>query len=312
MKQVVVVHDGNLSNRNQARALLCGLSKRMVFSKVREVDVTRSLDTPHTTQSLIISCGHKAAVSSSCWSQFQSPTNRRVQILHPRFLRSTSWFDCLVLPSHDSLGLMDDVSKVVRMRGALSWALGSEALGHYQRRATLGTGLVLILLGGGLVPSTHLERLRAMAEQVKTSSLVLVITSRRTDKACTSFFEARPDLFRVNPPSMHYRAALACADSVLVSCDSISMVADAIQVAEIKHPFPGEEEVIWLIPSSVHRRKHARFLTSLEHTSHIRVKPFELAGMLHSLSRRPVHVHCRQVELELDRVARQVAAMVNS
>lgn len=257
--RLVLVHDGNASNRNQARAL--GLSMDIHYSSVREIDLQHNnprddaIAPTSTGTSLVIGCGHKA-------SRFvcQLPKHagvKTVQILHPRFplQSSTSRFDCLVIPQHDEehhwFEFALDPSKVVKMNGSLGWNLDYFSLLRYRLRARgklqdVGKKTLVVLMGGSLLHPDLWRELESAHDEVN----VEFVTSRRSKQVPS----------RAN--NLDYREALAVGDYFAVDADSISMVADVLSVMSERN-LPPPVSLFSLPPAA----KHSKFLLERQRES---------------------------------------------
>ncbi|KAH9257050.1 hypothetical protein BASA81_004871 [Batrachochytrium salamandrivorans] len=273
---LVLVHDGNVSNRNQARAL--GLNMDLHYSSVREINLQQEHNPQNaiatTSTSLIIGCGHKA---SRFVCQFTSPNHPRVktvQILHPRFplQSSTSKFDCLVIPQHDEehhwFEFALDPNKVVKMNGSLGWNLDYFSLLRYRLRARgklqdVGKKTLVVLMGGSLLHPELWRELESAHNQVN----VEFVTSRRSKQI--------PN--RAN--NLDYREALAVGDYFAVDADSISMVADVLSVMSERNLPPPVS--LFSLPLVA---KHSKFLQERQ-----RENPtlFERCSSLRDIIARP-------------------------
>lgn len=256
---LLLVHDGNISNRNQARAL--GLNMELHFKSVQEINILQQPEPKASSnQQLIIGCGHKAS-RYVCKFTGQSNT-KTVQILHPRFpfQSSTAMFDYLVVPEHDCerywFELDLDPKKVVKIHGSLGWNLDYFSLLRYRQRARARhptKKTLVVLMGGSLL---HPELFRELEEQQDLH--VEYITSRRTKQL---------DMLHASGANnLDYREALACGDYFAVDADSISMVTDALTVmSERNIPTP-----LYLFSTPPHA-KHVRFISqlSLQHSPNL-------------------------------------------
>jgi mitochondrial fission protein ELM1 len=230
---------------------------------------------------------------------------------------------------HDSLGWLDDESKIVRMHGSLSWGLRKDALEYYHRvsdklqkhsssvhsRCTrLG-----VLLGGGDVQVSDFVR---HMEQLKEENVCLdIVASRRTPTLMLNQLkslclaeslwapdQASSDTF-VRKNANPYRRILATCDAFLVSSDSISMIADVICASsERQLPTP-----IFLLPTSTTRSKHKRFILETDRrfsalTGKSIFHTFQSAADVQlGMKRGPIV----SVQYEADRVATKVLELLN-
>jgi len=261
---LVLFHDGNISNRNQARALAHAIGfKHQTTTEINLGEVNHI--PPEVSNSLVIGCGRRVAKTVSAYTGRGG--NKTVQILHPRLFRSTAKFDCLVIPYHDRLSWLDDEAKIVRMHGALSWSLHASALKRFQSfDANPSAFKVCALIGGGL---DNIERIaeRLLHLRQTFNANVTIVCSRRTPlsvvrtlRACLSQIEIwHPSQGTRNP----YRAQLANSDMFLVSEDSVSMIADVLTVL-VERKMAGP---IYLLGTrATTRAKHERFISEVEAT----------------------------------------------
>jgi len=253
---LALVHDGNISNRNQVRALASGLS--FVSSHSVEYDLSKTTVSP-VCDSLVLGCGRRAAAAVA---QLQRANNKVVQILHPRWPITTPFFDCLVLPHHDRLGWFDDNDKIVRMHGSLSWGLRREALRCYSRaedKLNRSRPRIGVLLGG----ETDFPYLSRELEHLGNHAEIAIVASRRTPPELVSdLARSLGDIYvpgqsssmgKPNP----YRRILATSDAFIVSADSISMISDVIAVMGERQLTKGA----FLLPAGESmRNKHRLFV----------------------------------------------------
>lgn len=199
-------------------------------------DFQALLDSPPR---LAVGCGRQAALATR---MLRARGSRVVQILDPR-LDPAHW-DLLVVPEHDAQArpALRRAGNVLTTLGSLHpiddvWLAGARA--DFPALGELPRPITAVLLGG---PTRH-ARFDRMAFEVLASKLeaalardggsVLVLASRRTPRELRGVLEHRyadtPGLVwrseRDGPNP--YRGALAWADRIVCSPDSVNMITEA-------------------------------------------------------------------------------------
>lgn len=212
---------------------------------------------------LVIAAGRRAA-PVALWLKRQSGA-RLVQVMRPGI--SPERFDMLVIPTHDMPSPAPNLMAVIGAPHRLSpEALAEAAAAWAPRFAALPRPRVALLLGGpvramGLAPSLARDlATRVAALAVASGGSVMATTSRRTGRAAEDALaeglEAVPHLLHrwggtgENP----YRGLLACADVIVVSGDSVSMLSEACATVA---------PVFFWSPPGLAGPRHARFHASL-------------------------------------------------
>ena len=246
--QVWTVTDDRAGNRVQAQALglaLGGISGHIQtrFSRLQTwlaphwLPGTRtSLALPPESQGIdiVIGCGRQAALALRSWKRRQPIFS--VQILDPRI--ATTEYDLVIAPAHDELR----ENNVLPTLGALNpindvWLDQTREANPHPHR--IASSLSLLLIGGPhtqspLTLSALLDLLPQLAERVKkTGGGVLICGSRRTPNPWQEALRESAAALHVpiwldaqdgdNP----YQAALAYADEIIVTADSVNMVSEA-------------------------------------------------------------------------------------
>lgn len=212
---------------------------------------------------LVISAGRRAA-PVALWLKRRSGA-RLVHVMRPGV--SPSRFDLLVIPVHDAPAPAPNVLPVIGAPHRLSPESLAEAAATWGPRfAALPAPRVALLLGGpvraeGLAPALARDlATRVAALALAAGGSVLATTSRRTGAAAE---EALAEGLGAVPHRLHrwggagenpYRGLLACADAIVVSGDSVSMLSEACAT--------GAAVFFWSPPGLAGPR-HARFHASL-------------------------------------------------
>lgn len=225
---------------------------------------------------LLIGCGGKAAavlaVLTGC---------KRVIVQHPR--RDPRAFDLVVAARHDALSGPNVITTRTAIHRVTPARLAEAASIWRPRLARLPRPLVGVLVGGsngrfrlGSAEGAALAAdLRALIDQ---NAGVAITPSRRTDPAVTTMLAALDperawtwDGSGENP----YLGLLACADLIVVTGDSVSMVSEAVATSApvLIAELPGRS------------RRIGRFIDGL--TQDGRVRPFR--GRLESWDVSPVN-----------------------
>ena len=189
-----------------------------------------ALDAP---PALAIGCGRRAALATRLLRERGA---RAVQVLHPRI--DTAHWDLVVAPEHDGLA----GANVLTLCGSLNpvddaWLAAARAAAP--ALAALPSPRTAVLLGGP-TPAVRFDAdafttLAATLDQWLASDggSLLVVGSRRTPPEFAALARARwartPGLrwFDAADGDNPYAAALAVADRIVVSPDSVNMVSEA-------------------------------------------------------------------------------------
>jgi mitochondrial fission protein ELM1 len=248
-----VLHDGAAGNRRQALALAGALGlqaqewtlqpnrpARWLAPRIApwarfQWGFSRALaDAP---PQLAIGCGRVAALATRLAAAAGA---RSVQILDPRL--PTRHWDVVVAPAHDHLA----GDNVVTMLGSLNevddaWL--RRARERWRELLALPGPRTAVLLGGPTAATPFDEEdLAKMCELLEATlardgGRLLVCGSRRTPKAWAETMRARFDAtrhalwFDDRDGDNLYEGALACAQRIVVTPDSVNMVSEACATA---------------------------------------------------------------------------------
>jgi len=248
------LHDGADGHRRQALALAQALATDPVehrlfarapwswFSPRRLPGAERAFgagfrDSLQAPPALAVGCGRRAALATRLLRERGSQV---VQILHPR--ADTRHWDLVVAPEHDGLS----GANVITLCGSLNpvdaaWLDAGRAA--FPALATLPSPRTVLLLGG----RTAAVRFDRGAFEVLAAKLehwlameggsLLVLGSRRTPpqlaRLSRSYWADTPGLrwFDASDGANPYAGALAHADRIVVSPDSVNMVSEACATA---------------------------------------------------------------------------------
>lgn len=228
---------------------------------------------------LAIGCGRQAALATRL---LRARGSRVVQILDPRI--DPAHWDLLIVPEHDAearpgLGRAGNVLTTLGSLHPIDDAWLAAARADFPAIGALPRPITAVLLGG---PTRH-ARFERMAFEVLASTLeaalardggsVLVLASRRTPRELRGVLKHRyadtPGLVwrseRDGPNP--YRGALAWADRIVCSPDSVNMITEACATHAPVHVFD---------PGRVHGRPR-RFLDALLARGRIRAQDPALA-----------------------------------
>lgn len=181
---------------------------------------------------MLIGCGGKAAAVLSALS---GP--RRVIVQHPR--RAIRNFDLVVAARHDDLTGPNVLVTRTAIHAVTPARLAEAALTWRPRLARLPRPLVSVLVGGSngrfrLGPAEGATLTAGLQKLLDAGAGLAITPSRRTDPAvvaqlatlnpaCAWLWDGAGD----NP----YLGLLACADLIVVTGDSVSMLSEAVATA---------------------------------------------------------------------------------
>lgn len=245
-----VIHDGGAGNRRQAIALAEALAWAYEERPIKPGMVSKWLsprllpwikqpfgeafaNAAKNPPTYVIGCGRQAALATRILKKNGSFA---IQILNPR-IDSHHW-DVVIAPKHD--GVQGD--NVIQSVGSLhdvnaaslnQWRSENSAL------ARMNSPLTVVLVGGpsrsvqfneGLIEVmfSHLEY-----DLVKYGGSLIICGSRRTPKKTTRDIRQRftesnfPIWFDDSDGENIYRPALAHADRIVVTPDSVNMISEA-------------------------------------------------------------------------------------
>jgi mitochondrial fission protein ELM1 len=247
------LHDGAAGNRRQAVALASALGMEVREWSLRPNALSRWLAPrrvpgagfqsgfaqalAESPPALAIGCGRQAALATRLAREAGA---RSVQILDPR-LASTHW-DLVVAPAHDRL----EGPNVLTLLGSLN-EIDEAWLRHARERwrelAALPGPRTALLVGGPTAATPFDEEdLARMCEQLEATlardgGRLLVCGSRRTPPAWVDALRARFDgshhalWFDAADGDNLYEGALACADRIVLTPDSVNMLSEACATA---------------------------------------------------------------------------------
>jgi mitochondrial fission protein ELM1 len=248
-----VLHDGAAGNRRQALALALALGMETREWTLRANAPARwfapriapyarfqyayGLALEETPPQLAIGCGRLAAMATRLAGAAGA---RTVQILDPRI--STRHWDVVVAPTHDHLS----GENVVNMVGSLNevddaWL--RQARERWRELLALPGPRTAVLIGGPTAATPFDdEDLAKLCEKLegtiaRDGGRLLVCGSRRTPKAWAEALRARFDAtrhalwFDESDGDNLYDGALACAQRIVVTPDSVNMVSEACATA---------------------------------------------------------------------------------
>ncbi|MEX2516443.1 MAG: mitochondrial fission ELM1 family protein [Gammaproteobacteria bacterium] len=244
---------------------------------------------------LLIACGRRSTGIAIAIQRSSGGKTFTVYIQDPQI--PARYFDLVVAPAHDHLS----GDNVITSRGAINH-INADVLAQARAQwsavfAALPRPLVAVLIGGS---NRHARMSTSMITQLITQLRTLsgqgaglaITTSRRTGSASTALLQegfANRDgcYFWDGNGENPYKGLLACADHILVTGDSVSMVSEAcstgkpvqvidlanygkrlqrfhadLRAAGITRPFSGKLEQ-WSYPALNEAEKAARHIQNL-------------------------------------------------
>jgi len=181
---------------------------------------------------LVISCGRKSVVPSILLKK-KNPKIFTIHILDPKV--NLKNFDVIVAPEHDNL----KGDNVISSKGAIHYITQSdiEKARPYLIDKVKSQKIVSLILGGpNKYYSFSNEELIRIFKKIKTNFIsdgykAIIIPSLRTPKRIIDLAinEFDPDNFVVKSVDKQaYLSALAFATCIVVTCDSTSMISEAV------------------------------------------------------------------------------------
>ena len=215
---------------------------------------------------VVISIGGKGGAIGAA---LRAPGRPVVQVQNPR--QSLERFDLIVACEHDEISGPNVLLGRTALHGLTPDVLAQARQEWMPRFAALPRPLIAGLVGGSNgrfkfgVPEAHkLGPLLAQAVRQQGGSLI-VTPSRRTDpdalRVLTDLVEGAGGTVWNGEGDNPYRGLVACADSLVVTIDSVSMVSEAVAgpASVFVFPLPGRS------------RRITRFLQGLEAAGRIRM-----------------------------------------
>ena len=180
---------------------------------------------------LIISCGRKSVIPSIIYKR----KNKKIFTIHIQDPKvSFKNFDLIIAPEHDNL----KEENVITSKGAIHYITKTEiekAKPYLIDKAKNGKLVALILGGPNKYYSFSNEELTQIFEKIKSNFIsmgykAIIIPSMRTPKRIIDLAtkEFISNGFVVNTVDKRaYLSSFALADSIVVTCDSTSMISEA-------------------------------------------------------------------------------------
>jgi mitochondrial fission protein ELM1 len=222
---------------------------------------------------LLIGCGGQAA---ACLAALRGRQRQVVQVQHPRMRLDR--FDLVVVNRHDEIAGPNVVVTRTALHRATPARLAAERALWSPRLAHLPRPLVAVLVGGSngrfrLEAAEGTALASQLAAMLRAERMGLAVTpSRRTAatvraalaSALTPLGAFVWDMTGDNP----YFGLLACADAIVVTTDSVSMISEAVATAApvLVAPLPGRSRRIGLfVQALLAEGRVRRFTGRLEH-----------------------------------------------
>jgi len=186
--------------------------------------------------SLVISCGHKAVAYAIALRQVNPKKTLTIHIQNP--MVPSRFFDLIIAPAHDKIS----GKNIIETNGAIhriTMDKLAEAHNHFQNDlSTFPKPLILALVGGSTKRyKFDISAAKEIGKELKTLALrmngsVILTTSRRTDPDCQHTLKMElenvPGSLWDGNSKNPYLGYLAHADYILVTCDSITMISEAV------------------------------------------------------------------------------------
>lgn len=220
------------------------ISKLFKFSKLNidDVLINSKRIIINFNPDIIISCGRKAGMASRLYKYYFSPFSKLVHVEDPRI--GYKEFDLILLPAHDKNKNISKCTKVVKIYGAFSpfvEHLLQEKVDHVQILKMKSPKRCILIGGSGKglkMDNAWVDKivLQMKEIQIKFGGEWAITFSRRTNNKISKRFYSQIKSskylnnnvwiwsFEGNNP---YASMLNCADEIIVSIDSTSMLLQA-------------------------------------------------------------------------------------
>jgi mitochondrial fission protein ELM1 len=186
---------------------------------------------------LVVSSGRRAAAVAIAIRRASLGKTVSVHVPHPHI--NPAAFDLVVCLDHDAASGPNVLSLPTAIHDLTAAKLDAAAEDWRERLREPGRPLVGVMLGGAAhqraLSLTQIGELFAgLDELARTTGARLAITpSRRTSAKvralAASWFHNRPDVFLWNMEGENpYRGILALSDRLVITCDSVSMISEAL------------------------------------------------------------------------------------
>jgi len=225
------------------------------------IDAAKGDDIRPPWPELIVTCGRRSAIVGLAVKRASGGRAALVHVQDPR--APLAGFDLVIAMAHDEIAGPKVVKVLTAMHDITPERLSQAAGAWRERLARLPRPLTAVLLGGptsnspfGDAEARELQR-RLGALRARNGGGLVVVPSRRTPEAALAVFR---DAGRADPSAWvwdrsgdnPYLGALALADRLVVTGDSVSMVSEALAT-----PHPVEVFALNL------RRRHEGFAQTL-------------------------------------------------
>jgi KDO2-lipid IV(A) lauroyltransferase len=236
---------------------------------------------------IIISCGSSLALINFILSR--ENLAKSIVIMRPSIL-STKRFDLVIMPKHDNPPRRDNVVVTDGALNLIDEDYLKEVREKFLRDTGYGiryTGLCIGLLIGGDTKNFHLKEdtILDVVNQIKSAAekldaQILVTTSRRTSseveqsvkKEFKNYFRCKLTVIaNEENPSFTVGAILGLSQILVTSCESISMISEAVS----------SKKYVLVFKSAGLRNKHQRFLEHFAKNNYIYLsEPSDLSKMI--------------------------------
>jgi uncharacterized protein len=291
-----VIHDGNAGNRTPALALCAAMNWQPQEIVLRPNTLARWLSprlfpgaanalgddfyktiTETNTSGLpkfAIGCGRQAALATRLLKKTHNTF--AIQVLNPR--TNTSAWDVVVAPEHDGL----QGANVIAIKGSLhniNQASLEKAREQFSSLSTLASPRTAVLIGGpGNMANMHIGVIEVMLSQLEYSlaqqgGSLMICGSRRTPPAFAKLVRERfidsPHRiwFDDHDGDNFYQGALAWADRIIVTPDSVNMISEACATAV----------PVFIAQTRAAAPRMQKFLHSLQQLQRIAIQSKELS-----------------------------------
>lgn len=250
------------------------------FPKSIAVKNSHNIISQIKSPNLILSCGRRSA-PFAVWLKYKFPNSQIIQILNPNL--PCKYFDKIITPKHDNF--QNAAYQYFLPPNLENMETLAKKTAGFEYLKSVNEEKLCIIIGGSSknkkLTNKEFENFQNLIDFISSiqNQKILLTTSRRTDKELLNIIDSaitknnniESYLYRDNDEKNPYGAFLYYADKIIVTGDSISMVADAIMTKKpvlIYDDFAGKKQLAFL--KQIYKNQYA-----LKFTESVKIDDFE-------------------------------------